>query len=281
MSILDSYRGAKVVLPTLHSKGVLAQEAFKEQPGMFVEELNIDTDQFGTFSGDIERKLSPKESAIAKAKLGLAQSDYKYALASEGSIGADPTVPFIDSDVECVVFIDSVNDLMISHAYQSFDITAHTHEYTQGEDLEKFLIKADFPHHQLIVKSLDSGVAALAKGISSMSELRNILDQATSQGLKKIVIESDLRAHASPSRAENIKKAFEELAIRISSLCPDCDSPGWGITSSVRGLPCTDCGEESDAVRAFVYSCISCTFTVEGDPLATSIDPSRCSWCNP
>ena len=281
MSILHSYRGAKVVLPTLHSKGALAEEAFKEQLGMFVEELNIDTDQFGTFSGDVERKLSPKESAIAKAKLGLAQSDYEYALASEGSIGADPTVPFIISDVECVVFIDSVNDLIVSHAYRSFDITAHTHEYTQGEDLEKFLIKADFPHHQLIVKSLDFGITALAKGISSHSELMRVLEQATEKQLKKLVIESDLRAHASPSRAENIRKAFSELAIRITSLCPECDTPGWGISSSVRGLPCTDCGEESDAVRAFVYSCISCTYTVEGDPIATSIDPGRCSWCNP
>lgn len=281
MSILHSYRGAKVVLPTLHSKGALAEEAFKEHLGMFVEELNIDTDQFGTFSGDVERKLSPKESAIAKAKLGLAHSDYRYALASEGSIGADPAVPFINSDVECVVFIDSVNDLLVSHAYRSFDITAQTLEYTPGEDLEKFLIKVDFPRHQLIVKSLDSGVTALAKGISSHSELLRVLDQATKKQFKQIVIESDLRAHASPSRAENIRKAFSELAIRIKSLCPECDSPGWGITSSVRGLPCTDCGEESDVVRAFVYSCISCTITVEGDPIATSIDPGRCSWCNP
>jgi len=281
MTILHTYSGAKVVLPTLHGKGALAQGSFKEHLNMYIEELHLDTDQFGTFSGDIERKLSPKESAVAKAKLGLAQSDYKYALASEGSIGADPTVPFINSDVECVVFVDSVNDLIISHNYRSFDITAHTHEYTQGDDLEKFLAKADFPHHQLIVKSLDSGVVALAKGISSVSELRNTLDLATSQGLKKIVIESDLRAHASPSRAENIRKAFEELAIRISSLCPECNSPGWGITSSVRGLPCTDCGEETDAIRAYVYGCISCTFTAEGDPLATSIDPGRCSWCNP
>lgn len=281
MSILHSYRSARVVLPTLHSKGALAQDAFKEHLHMDVEELQIDTDQFGTFSGDIERKLSPKESAIAKAKLGLAQSDYQYALASEGSIGADQTIPFLNSDVEFVVFLDSVNDLIISHAYRSFDITAYTHEYKQGDDLEKFLTKADFPKHQLIVKSLDSGVKALAKGISDESTLMSVLHQATEDGLKKIVIESDLRAHASPSRAQNIKEAFKELAIRISSLCPECESPGWGVTSAVRGLPCTDCGEESDAVRAHLYGCISCIYVAEGEPIATSIDPSRCSWCNP
>lgn len=281
MSILDSYRGATVVLPTLHNKGALAQEAFKKHLNMKIEELAIDTDQFGTFSGDIDRKLSAKESAIAKAKLGLAHSDHRYALASEGSIGADSIIPFINSDVEVVVFLDSINNFVISHAYRSFDISAYTHEYTEGEDLTLFLTKADFPHHQLIVKSLDSGVKALAKGISSHSELITVLEKAKEDGLSKLVIESDLRAHASPSRAENIRQAFKELAIRISSLCPECDSPGWGVISSVRGLPCTDCGEDSDAVRALIYGCISCTFTIEGDPIATSIDPSRCSWCNP
>ena len=281
MSILHSYRGAKVVLPTLHNKGSLAHGAFKEHLQMDVEELQIDTDQFGTFSGDIERKLSPKESAIAKAKLGLTYSDYQYALASEGTIGADSTIPFVNSDLEVVVFLDSINNLNISHTHRSFDITAYTHDYSEGDDLEKFLTKADFPQHQLIVKSLDSGVKALAKGISDEATLMSVLHQATDEGLKKIVIESDLRAHASPSREQNIKQAFKELAIRISSLCPECESPGWGVTSAVRGLPCTDCGEDTDAVKAHLYGCISCTHVAEGEPIATSIDPSRCSWCNP
>jgi predicted Zn-ribbon and HTH transcriptional regulator len=281
MSILNSYRGATVVLPTLHNKGVLAQEAFKEYLGMEVIELHEDTDQFGTFSGDVERKLSPKESAIAKAKLGLTQTDYQYALASEGTIGADPTIPFVNSDLEVVVFLDSINDLIISHTHRSFEISAYTHEYIEGEDLEKFLTKADFPNHQLIVKCLDSDIRALAKGISNRADLMKVLDQTKKEGLKKIVIESDLRAHASPSRAQNIKQAFKELAIRISSLCPECESPGWGVTSAVRGLPCSDCGEESDAIKAHVFGCISCSYVAEADPIATSIDPSRCSWCNP
>ena len=281
MSILNSYRGATVVLPTLHNKGALAQEAFTEYLGMDVIELHADTDQFGTFSGDVERKLSPKESAIAKAKLGLTQTEYQYALASEGTIGADPTIPFVNSDLEVVVFLDSINDLIISNTHRSFEISACTHEYIEGEDLEKFLTKADFPNHQLIVKCLDTDIKVLAKGISNRADLMKVLDQAEKEGLKKIVIESDLRAHASPSRAQNIKQAFKELAIRISSLCPECESPGWGVTSAVRGLPCSDCGEESDAIKAHVFGCISCSYVAEADPIATSIDPSRCSWCNP
>ncbi len=281
MSLTHSYRGQAVALATLHHKGALAQEPFFEILGMRVEEVRVDTDQFGTFSGDVERTLTPREVLIAKAELGIANSQSQYGLASEGTIGADPVVGFLNSDIEHVGFLDSHNNLFISHSYRSFDIQAQTHQYTPGEDLSAFLAKADFPHHQLIVKSFDDGVKPLAKGISTIDELTKVLRSADDQGLRKITIESDLRAHASPSRAANIKKAFNELATKINTPCPQCEAPGWAITSSIAGLVCLDCGEETEAVKAYIYGCISCTFTQEGDPVAEGVDPSRCNWCNP
>jgi hypothetical protein len=281
MSIINSYCGQSVALATLHQKGALAKDPFLEILGMRVEEVTVDTDQFGTFSGDVERTLTPKEVLKAKAELGIAHSHSKYGLASEGTIGADPVVGFLNSDIEHAGFLDSVNNLFISHSFRSFDIQAHTHQYTPGEDLTLFLAKADFPHHQLIVKSFDDGVKPLAKGISTLEELTTVLRSADAEGLMKITIESDLRAHTSPSRAANIKKAFAELAAKINTPCPQCDCPGWAITSSIPGLACLDCGEETEAVKAYIYGCISCTFTQEGDLVAEGVDPSRCNWCNP
>ncbi len=281
MSIINSYRGQRIALATLHQKGALAQETFLEILDMRVEEVTVDTDQFGTFSGDVERTLPPREVLKVKAELGITDSQAKFGLASEGTIGADPVVGFLNSDIEHVGFLDSVNKLFISHSYRSFDIQVHTHQYAPGEDLSAFLAKADFPHHQLIVKSFDNGVKPLAKGISTIEELMSVLKAADAEGLIKITIESDLRAHASPSRAANIKKAFTELAAKIHTPCPQCECPGWGITSSIPGLACLDCGEETEAVKAYIYGCISCTFTKEGDPIAEGADPSRCNWCNP
>jgi hypothetical protein len=281
MSIAHSYRGQSVALATLHHKGALAAEPFREILGMRVEEVVVDTDQFGTFSGDVERTLTPREVLMAKAQLGIANSQTKYGLASEGTIGADPVVGFLNSDIEHVGFLDSVNNLFISHSFRSFDIQAHTHQYVPGEDFSTFLAKADFPHHQLIVKSFDDGAKPLAKGISTLEELMKVLRSAEDQRLVKITIESDLRAHASPSRATNIKQAFTELATKINTPCPECQSPGWGVTSSISGLACLDCGEETEAVKAYIYSCISCACTQEGDPVAEGVDPSRCNWCNP
>lgn len=281
MSLLNTYRGQSIALATLHKKGALAREPFQKILGMNVEEILVDTDRFGTFSGDVERTLSPRECLQAKCDLGIAHSESKYALASEGTIGPDPIVSFLNSDIEHVAFFDSINNLFISHTYRSFEIQALTHQYTPGDHLEEFLKKADFPNHQLIVKSFDDGVKPLAKGISQKDELLKILDDAINQGLRDITIESDLRAHTSPSRAANIKQAFYELAVKVNTLCPACDCPGWGITSSIKGLTCLDCGEETDAVKAYIYSCISCTFSREGELLAEGVDPSRCNWCNP
>ena len=281
MSLLDSYRGQSIALATLHKKGALAKESFQEILGMYVEEVVADTDQFGTFSGDVARTLTPRECLQAKCDLGIACSASKYALASEGTIGQDPLVGFINSDIEHVAFFDSINNLFISHTYRSLEVYALVHQYTSGDDLADFLKKADFPNHQLIVKSSDDAVKSLAKGISQKDDLFKVLDNAINQGVKNISIESDLRAHASPSRSANIKQAFTELAAKVNTLCPECDCPGWGITSSIKGLTCLDCGEETEAVKAYIYSCISCTFSREGELLAEGVDPSRCNWCNP
>lgn len=282
MDYLSQYRGADIAFPTLHRKGGLAAEAFHKTLGMNVIEIALDTDQFGTFAGEIERTLSPIECARAKIQLGLSTNSFRYAIASEGTIGADPVVPFLNSDIETVVFFDAINNLEIKHTHRSFEIVAASIEYTFTTDLDEFLQKADFPHHRLIVKTINPQVTAIRKGIGDRSELEDAISEAIASGSKKIIIESDLRAHSSPSRAANIKEAFRQLTQMIATTCPDCATPGWAVVDAVKGLPCEDCGETSpEAVKSYIYGCISCPLRKEGDELATSVDPSRCSWCNP
>ena len=122
----------------------------------------------------------------------------------------------------------------------------------------------------------------IAKGIATKSELMSAIAQAREQAIDPIIIESDLRAHCSPSRAKNIEITAERLAKKIASLCPNCATPGWGAIQPLFGLLCRDCGEESEsAARAYLYGCLKCTHTAEGEVIAESIDPSRCNWCNP
>jgi hypothetical protein len=282
MSILDSYRGQAIALPTLHQKGALIAPSFLTHLGMTVVEIDVDTDQFGSFAGEVKREGSQLDTVRGKAQLGAQVSGLNLAIASEGSIGADPEIGLLTSDIETIVFIDTVNNLEIIENYRSFDITAQKIEFTEDIDLDQFLVKADFPRHKLIVRS-DFGLShVIAKGIATKSELMSAIAQAREQAIDPIIIESDLRAHCSPSRAKNIEITAERLAKKIASLCPNCATPGWGAIQPLFGLLCRDCGEESEsAARAYLYGCLKCTHTAEGEAIAESIDPSRCNWCNP
>ena len=275
------YSEKRAVLATLHQKGELIAPDFLQALGMVVEEVAVDTDSLGTFSGEIERIGSARDVVLNKARLGIKASGCPRGLASEGSIGADFYIPFIQSDVELIGFVDEELDIELVESYRSTDITAHTITIDSPTDLNDFLKKADFPHHKLIVRSVNKPITYCVKGISTEA----VLLKAIADGLQQspsLVVESDLRAHCSPSRAENIKKAAAKMAARLAQLCPDCSAPGWGVTSYIKGLPCAECGEISeDALKSEILGCARCSFTHEGKSLAEVIDPSRCNLCNP
>ena len=275
------YAGKRAVLATLHQKGEFLAPEFMQALGMVVEEVRVDTDSLGTFSREIERIGSAREVVLQKARLGIATSGCPRGLASEGSIGADFYIPFIQSDVELVGFVDEELGIELVESYRSTEITAHTIAIDSPTDLSEFLKKADFPHHKLIVRSITKPVTYCVKGIATKEVLLQAIEVGLQQHLS-IVVESDLRAHCSPSRAKNIRSAASKMAARLAQLCPDCSAPGWGVTGYIKGLPCAECGEISeDALKSEILGCTRCSFTDEGKHLAEVIDPSRCNLCNP
>jgi hypothetical protein len=58
---------SRAALATKHGKESIFSPAFAEI-GILVSVAVIDTDQFGTFSGEIERQGSPRETAERKAR---------------------------------------------------------------------------------------------------------------------------------------------------------------------------------------------------------------------
>lgn len=145
ISILNSYRGQFVALPTLHDKGALIAPSFLSTLEMTVVEVDVDTDLLGSFAGEVQRVGTHLETVRKKALQGIEASGLNFALASEGSIGADPQIGLLTSDTETIIFIDRVNNLEIIEHYKSFDIIAHQVTYKAGMDLDVFLSKADSP----------------------------------------------------------------------------------------------------------------------------------------
>ena len=65
------YFGAQAVLTTKHEKAKAIALQLKAALGLKLETVEVDTDVLGTFTGEIEREGTPKETAIKKARLGL------------------------------------------------------------------------------------------------------------------------------------------------------------------------------------------------------------------
>lgn len=277
------YFGKNVVLTSKHFKKSMIEPSFRKLLEIKLIECPADTDILGTFSGEVERTLPPLETALQKARLGLDQLGMDLGIASEGSIGPDPIIPFLNSDIEILVFIDLVNKIEIIEVFRSFDIIAFQKIVSINENLDEFLIKSDFPNHKLIVRSNLDGTLNPIKGIGNKTDLKNAIElMARNSTDRQVSIESDLRAHCSPSRALNIKSAAEILAKRVKAQCKICNSPGWGKVDVEKGLECQSCGANVEkAIKREVFGCYKCDHKEFGDQLSLFADPAICDWCNP
>lgn len=280
---MSDYRGKTAWLSTKHEKLSLIAPAMQETLGLEVKAVEIDTDQLGTFSPEIPRIHSPLQTAIAKAKLGLEKTGGTLGLASEGSIGPDPQNPFLISDIEIVVLVDTENDLVIHELHRSFEIVAGSMEVSSEQDLEDFLETADFPSHGLIARVKDNPSQSAIKGIRDLSQLQQAiseLSKASEAG--KVLLESDFRAHQSPSRQKNIELTAKKLAQRLSQNCAKCQDPGFGAVRFRTGLKCQGCGMlDENAIAQELLCCVSCEHQEPGRVIAKELEPERCNWCNP
>ena len=273
------YCGISAAFATKHLKEEVVAPIFASI-GIEVMVPQVDTDLLGTFSGEIPRTGSPKEIVLKKAHLGISESGLSYAIASEGTVGPDPMIPFVISDIECMAWVDTKRNIEVVEFYQSLEIVASTITIGKGDSLADFLKSADFPNHSLIAKS-ESGVGKIYKGINTFESLELAINELLEKG-EKLILESDLRANHSPSRQKNIAIVAQRLVDRLKVLCPKCQTPGWGVVGYLYGASCRECRRvEEKSVLGKILGCASCEHKVEMKNDRKFIDPAECSFCNP
>ena len=99
------YRGITAAFATKHLKEKIITPIFS-QLDIKITTANVDTDLFGTFTGETPRVGTARQVVLKKARQGISDSGLSFALASEGSIGPDAVTPFILSDIECMAWVD-------------------------------------------------------------------------------------------------------------------------------------------------------------------------------
>lgn len=283
----NDFRGKVAVLTTMHGKEKVIAPVLRDGLGLAVDlAMGVNTDRFGTFSRDIERTGSQLDAAKAKIAAGFEHAPLaRVGLASEGSFGPHPFIPFVALGREIVVLIDRDTGLeLIGH--DAGPTTNFGHVIVSClDDVVAFAERARFPDHGLIVMGCDGEKPAPERIL-----IKDIVDQAAlDAAVRRTItlcgaafIEADMRAHRNPTRMAAIERAARDLVRRYLSKCPACAWPGFDVTERVAGLPCTWCGEPTHVIRSEVLSCQQCAHRLERPATTeTTADPGRCQSCNP
>ena len=278
-----AYSGRQVALLTQHGKERVIAAALEPALGCRVERvLGYDTDLLGTFTRDIPRPGTQIEAARKKARIGMELADLPLGLASEGAFGPDPFAGMVPWNVEFLIWIDDGLGIEVVGIAEGKSNSAHVLT-ASWEAAEAFARSAGFPEHQLVVRPEHENDPRIRKGLADWADFQAAFAWALDQSESRCVfIETDMRAHANPTRMDNIRLAAEELARKLCSFCPACGTPGFWIVERLAGLPCEDCGAPTRETRAEVHGCLKCAHRITHEHTdRQAADPGRCDYCNP
>jgi len=282
--MLDSpYHGRLISVGTRHGKQYQLAAGFRRVLGAkLITPPDLDTDRFGTFTGDVPRTMSPLEAARAKAHLAMDASGLPYGLASEASYGALTSTGWFGHE-EILLFCDAHLGIEILEGYRTVSVPGASHCVADFDEVPHALLK-NLSTQALIVRA--SGIAdptvAAVKGITDTGALRTAITATAARSPDgRAIVEPDLRAHYNPSRRRILTGLADTLARRLATRCPGCQTPGFGRVSTETGLTCRICGSPTALAHIDVHGCAACEYRQREPVPVGSADPAHCPQCNP
>lgn len=273
----------KIVLLTKHGKEIAIQQLLETETGCeLIIESRFDTDKLGTFSREIKRPKSQVDTARMKIKKGMKLAKTDIGIASEGSFGSHPFAP-VPWNVEIVLLYDKKEDMEIFGTYEGTETNVAHLKTNSLESALNFAEQIGFPEHWLILRPEDEFSKNIKKDIDSVDKLIETFNWCLSKSTSgNVFIETDMRAHANPTRMKNIGKATQELVSKLMNFCPECSAPGFIVKQEIKGLPCEQCGLSSDMTLKRIYSCHKCKHKQEELYPRGRYAPAKfCNCCNP
>jgi len=278
------FQGRSLIISSKHQKHQALSTVLSDQLGVeVVYNLPIDTDELGTFSGEVERASDAYSTLRKKCLLGMEKYGYDLGVATEGSFGPHPSILWSNAHEELIVFIDKENNLEISERLLTLETNFNHAEVANWDELLAFAGRVQFPSHKIILTGSDeAGKRLFFKGMLDETELQSAFERI-SQLSRVIRAETDMRAMFNPTRMGVIKELGAKLVNKVLSHCPKCSAPGFGEITYQSGLPCQSCGYPTQSILTKITNCNRCGF---GSELLfpngkISEDPMFCDFCNP
>lgn len=281
------HTGETALLATKHGKERVIGPLLEQELGVRIRvPERLDTDQFSTFSHEIERAGSQLDAARSKIRAAFALApEARFALASEGSFGPHPQIPVLPLAREVVVFADRQKSLTIIGRDESSDTNFAQAIVTRASDAMIFAEKMGYPVHGVIVMGCEGGKPApksmLEKEIFCGADLERAV-RAAVERCGAALIEADMRAHRNPQRMRAIERATIDLLERFHRRCPVCGRPDFSVIEHIPGLPCADCKAPTYVVQREASICRGCGYRCERPATdQAAADPAQCERCNP
>lgn len=275
------FEGRTLVVATMHEKEKILGPLVEKELGVsVVVPSGLNTDVFGTFSGEISRTKLPIETARAKAEAAMRLTGCDLVLASEGSFGPHPIIGIVPANEEWLLFLDQKNDLEMIVRELSTDTNYNSLVCRTVEALMVFAETAGFPEHGLIIKNADQSI--IKKGIQDREVLFTIANTILdTEG--EFIVETDMRSMMNLKRRKVIATAGERLMTKLKYICTQCGTPGFDVEEVIAGLPCSQCGLPTRTPASYIYRCKKCRYEMRKDfPKGkTTEDPMYCDYCNP
>jgi hypothetical protein len=271
-------------LGTMHGKEAALAPPLARLGIALLVPAGLDTDRFGTFTGEVPRAGTMADAARAKATAAMVATGLPHGLASEGAYGPHPALPLVAAGLELVLWRDAERGAEVVETLADDRPACDQAEVSDAAALAPFLRRVSFPQTALVVAPRDAPLRPVAKGLRDAGALAVAVRAAADRSTcGHALVQTDMRAHMNPRRMQTIGRLAARLARRLATPCPACGAPGWGRLRTVPGLPCSACGAPSILVRHEVHGCAFCgaeEIRPRADGL-TQADPGCCPSCNP
>ena len=203
----------------------------------------LDTDELGTFSGEVPRPDALVETCAIKAELAFRSLDVDCAIANEGSYGPIDAVPLVPSGIEIMAFLDRKRGIRIIETLSTHRTNWRLLRFKAGDpNIAKAVKAIGFPRYGVFVLCSSDMAHPIKSGLDTLDDVVSAMNQEAKRSEDGMaVLIADMRAHRNPTRMRVLARSVIQARQAAGASLPEMRCAGLRLDRqpprpAVRGL---------------------------------------------